>query len=350
MSDIITFAILGCGHIGKRHAELVQEHQNAELIAIIDLADKDKLQVGNFNVPYFSSLEDFFASGLTVDVINICTPNGLHATQAINCLNNGVNVIIEKPIALTTTDTTAISAAALANGKHVFPVVQNRYSPTVKWLKDVVSRGLLGEIYMVQLNCFWNRDDNYYTKGSWHGTLSLDGGPLYTQFSHFIDVLNWIFGDIKNLQAKFSNFNHQYNTEFEDSGVVLFDFVNGGAGSINYSTSVFQSNFESSVTVIAENGTVKIGGQYMNCVEYSHVKGTQQPVFPDELLMNNYGSYKGSASNHHNVIDNVVNVLAKRGIPDVSLEDGVKVVEIISRIYERRNVAKVILEKAKILA
>ncbi|RYF20878.1 MAG: Gfo/Idh/MocA family oxidoreductase [Flavobacteriales bacterium] len=350
MSGVVRFAILGCGHIGKRHADLVQKHPEALLVATIDPLHETILQVTEFGVPHFKSLDDFLSANIAVDVINICTPNGLHASQAVNCLNHDLNVVIEKPIALTLSDADTILAAADKNGRHVFPVVQNRYSQTVKWLKEIVSEGLLGEIFMVQLNCFWNRDDYYYTKESWHGTLSMDGGPLFTQFSHFIDVLHWIFGDITNVQAKFSNFNHQHSTEFEDSGIISFDLIGGGVGAINYSTAVFQSNFESSITVIAANGTVKVGGQYMNCVEYSHVKGTQQPVFPDELLMNNYGSYKGSASNHHNVIDNVINVLAKRGKPDVSLEDGIKVVEIIGRIYESRNVEKVILEKVKILA
>lgn len=349
MSTVIKFAILGCGHIGKRHAELVQKHPEAELVAIIDLLDAKTLQIADFNVPHFNDLNDFLAAGFDLDVVNICTPNGLHASQAIKCLNHGINVVIEKPIALNSKDADAISNAALTSGKQVFPIVQNRYSPTLKWLKDLIVNGSLGEIFMVQLNCFWNRDDNYYTKGSWHGTLSLDGGPLYTQFSHFIDVLHWIFGDIKNLQAKFSNFNHQHSTEFEDSGIVSFEFVNEGIGSINYSTSVYQSNFESSITVISENGTIKVGGQYMNRVEYSHVKGAEQPVFADNLLVNNYGTYKGSASNHHYVIDNVINVLKSNATVDVSLEDGIKVVEIIDRIYEIRDIKKLTSNKEKVL-
>lgn len=345
MSGVVRFAILGCGHIGKRHADLVQKHTEALLVATIDPLHETILQVTEFGVPHFKSLDDFLSANIAVDVINICTPNGLHASQAVNCLNHGVNVVIEKPIALTLSDANAILAAADKNGRYVFPVVQNRYSPTVKWLEEIVSEDLLGEIFMVQLNCFWNRDDYYYTKGSWHGTLSMDGGPLFTQFSHFIDVLYWIFGDITNVQAKFSNFNHQHSTEFEDSGIISFDFVNGGVGSINYSTSVFQSNFESSITVIAQNGTIKIGGQYMNRVEYSLIKGVNQPVFSDELLINNYGSYMGSASNHHCVIDNVVNVLTKGIIPHVSLKDGVEVVAMITRIYESRNIEKAITKK-----
>lgn len=339
----VKFAILGCGHIGKKHAELVAQHLNAELVATIDPA-YEQLEILGGKVNHFQSLDDFFKQKIEVDVINICTPNGLHAEQAIQCLNQGHHVVIEKPIALKIDDANAILEAAKRNGRHVFPVVQNRYSSTIKWLKELVENGSLGTIYMLQLNCFWNRDEHYYSKGSWHGTLALDGGPLYTQFSHFIDVLNWIFGPMTNINSKFYNFNHQNNTEFEDSGIITFEIGEGTAGNISYSTSVFQSNFESSITVIAENGTVKIGGQYMNSVEYCHINGTERPILDEHTLVNDYGSYKGSASNHHQVIDNVVNVINGLEKPDISIKDGVDVVDVISRIYKTRDIKK-IMEK-----
>lgn len=344
----VKFAIVGCGHIGKKHAELVAKHSGAELVAIIDPA-YDQFEILGAKINHFQSLDDFFRQKIEVDVLNICTPNGMHAEQAIRCLNESHHVVIEKPIALKIEDANAILEATIRNNKYVFPVVQNRYSSTVKWLKRLVDENVLGGIYMIQLNCFWNRDEHYYTNASWHGKLALDGGPLYTQFSHFIDVLNWIFGKITNVNSKFYNFNHQSNTEFEDSGIITFQIREGTAGTISYSTSIFQSNFESSITVIAENGTLKIGGQYMNNVEYCHINGAEKPILDDHTIVNDYGSYKGSASNHNQVIDNVVNVIRGLEKPDVSLKDGVDVVEIISRIYESRNVEKVIIEKEKFL-
>ncbi|SOD20333.1 Gfo/Idh/MocA family protein [Pedobacter xixiisoli] len=333
----IKFAILGYGHIGKRHAELVSRHPDAELVATIDIVSSTNLRASEFKVPHFTSIDDFLKSDIGVDVVNICTPNGFHASQAIKCLEQGKHVVIEKPIALNKADAEKILEAANKNSRFAFPVVQNRYSSTVKWLKEIVSDGRLGEIFMVQLNCFWNRDEHYYTKGGWHGTLALDGGPLYTQFSHFIDVLNWIFGDVKNINARFSNFNHQHNTEFEDSGVVTFDFLKGGMGSINYSTSIYQSNFESSITVVGQNGTVKIGGQYMNSLEYCLIKGAERPILKDNQMMNDYGAYKGSASNHHLVVDNVIKSINGFEEQHVSLSDGLKVVDIIDRIYTHRD-------------
>jgi len=334
----VKFVVAGYGHIGKRHAELIMQHPQAELVGIIDVIANP---ASILDIPYYTNLSDFLTADKEAHVVNICTPNGLHATQAVECLSHQKNVVIEKPIALSKADAQAIQKTSKQSNKYVFPVVQNRYSPTIKWLKEIIGNKRLGKVFMVQLNCFWNRDERYYTSNSWHGTLKLDGGPLYTQFSHFIDVLLWIFGDITHIQAKFSDYNHQHCTEFEDSGVVLFDFVKGGSGIINYSTSVYQSNMESSIIVIGEKGTVKIGGQYMNNIVYCNVDGLEQP-FLESPLANNYGLYAGSASNHQFVIDNVVEVLTNGTKPNVTLQDGVDVVDVIERIYANRTNDKIL--------
>ena len=126
-------------------------------------------------------------------------------------------------------------------------------------------------------------------KGGWKGTQDLDGGTLYTQFSHFIDIMYWLFGDIDNIQGKFKDFIHQESTDFEDSGFISFDFINGGMGCINYSTAVAQQNLESSITIIGENGSVKIGGQYMNEVEVCNIKDYQMPILKASNPANDYG-------------------------------------------------------------
>ena len=191
---------------------------------------------------------------------------------------------------------------------------------------------------MVQINCYWNRDDRYYGKSDWKGTLALDGGPLFTQFSHFIDIMYWLFGDIENIQAHFDNFKHQKNTEFEDSGFIHFDFVNGGIGSINYSTAVNDKNFESSITIIGEKGTVKVGGQYMDKVEYCHLEDYEMPELEASNPPNDYGDYKGSAANHHFVIQNVVDTLQEKSAATTNALEGMKVVEMIERIYHHRKI------------
>ena len=211
--------------------------------------------------------------------------------------------------------------------------MQNRYSPPSLWLKEIVRKSVLGKIYLVQINCYWNRDERYYTKGNWHGTKQLDGGTLYTQFSHYIDIMYWLFGDITNIQSKFYNFNHQNMIDFEDSGFVSFEFVNGGMGSLSYSTSVWDQNLTSNLTIIGEKGTVRVGGQYMNEVEFCHIKDYKMPELAPSNPANDYGPYKGSAANHHYIFENVVDVLKGRAPITTNALEGLKVVEIIEKIY-----------------
>jgi predicted dehydrogenase len=192
---------------------------------------------------------------------------------------------------------------------------------------------------MVQLSCYWNRDERYYLPGGWHGDALLDGGTLFTQFSHFIDIMYWLFGDVTDISARFADFNHSHLTAFEDSGMVNFRFVRGGLGSINYSTAVWDRNLESSLTVTAQHGSLKIGGQYMDKVEYCHIRDYSLPDLPPTNPGNDYGAYKGSAQNHHYVIDNVVNVLSGPGHEAITTNvlEGMKVVDIIRRIYDLKG-------------
>jgi UDP-N-acetyl-2-amino-2-deoxyglucuronate dehydrogenase len=330
----IQFAVVGCGHIGKRHAEMIARNPQSELVALVDIQDYTALQLPDYGVPFFNSLEDFLCSGIGCDVVNIATPNGYHASQALAVLESKKHVVIEKPVALSKTDAEKVIYKALQVHKHVFAVMQNRYSPPSVWIKELVDSGKLGDIYMVQLNCYWNRDERYYKPGSWHGNKQLDGGTLFTQFSHFIDILYWLFGDIQNIQTRLRDFNHSKLTDFEDSGFVSFDFVNGGMGSINYSTSIWNQNLESSMTIVAEKGSVKIGGQYMNEVEYCHVKDYTMPELAPTNPGNDYGAYKGSAQNHHYVIQNVIDVINGTAPITTNALEGLKVVEMIERIYE----------------
>ncbi|GAA4303663.1 Gfo/Idh/MocA family oxidoreductase [Compostibacter hankyongensis] len=334
MEQKVRFAVIGCGHIGKRHAEMISRNPESELVALADVRPREALGLDKFSVPFFPSLEAFLLEGPEADVINITTPNGFHAEQAMHSLEAGRHVVIEKPLALTRQDAEKVIFKALQVHRHVFAVMQNRYSPPSVWIKELVTSGKLGRIYMVQLNCYWNRDERYYVPGSWHGTRSLDGGTLFTQFSHFVDILYWLFGDITHIRTRLADHSHSSLTEFEDSGFVSFDFVNGGMGSINFSTSVWDKNLESSMTVIAENGSVKIGGQYMEQVEYCHVKDYVMPELAATNPGNDYGAYKGSAQNHHYVIENVVDVLKGRSAITTNALEGMKVVDIIERIYE----------------
>lgn len=330
----IRFAVVGCGHIGKRHAEMVVRDPGAELVALCDIRPKEELGIEAYPVAFFSDMTSLLQSGLDIDVINICVPNGLHAELAIQAIESGHHVVIEKPMALQVQDAERVLQTSLKYQKEVFCVMQNRYSPPSVWIKQMIDSGRLGKIYLVQLNCFWNRDERYYKPGGWHGDACLDGGTLFTQFSHFIDIMYWLFGDIQHIQARFADFNHQQLTDFEDSGLVTFEFVNGGMGCLNYSTAVWNKNMESSMLIVAENGSVKIGGQYMNEVVYCDIKNYEMPELAPTNPGNDYGPYKGSAQNHNFVIRNVVEVLQHTGSQNTTTAlEGLKIVDIIRRIY-----------------
>jgi UDP-N-acetyl-2-amino-2-deoxyglucuronate dehydrogenase len=307
------------------------------LVALADVQAEAIVGVEKFGVPFFSSLQDLLQSELVFDVVCIATPNGLHEEQALAVLSAGYHVVIEKPMALTKAGCERIIYKGLQKQKQVFCVMQNRYSPPSVWLKELLETGELGKIFMVQINCYWNRDDRYYRNdGGWHGSKKLDGGTLFTQFSHFIDLMYWFFGDISNISGRFQDFKHAHSTEFEDSGFVSFDFTDGGMGALNYSTAIWDANLESSITVIAEQGALKISGQYMNEVVYCHIKDYQMPVLPPSNPPNDYGAYKGSAANHHYIFENVVEVLRGNATITTNALEGMKVVEIIEKIYAQK--------------
>lgn len=334
----IKFAIVGSGHIGKRHATMIARNDESELVAMVDSnpALEDDLKA-TYGVPFFTDIQQLLDSGIETDVINICTPNNLHAPYALKALDAGHHVVVEKPMAMSKAEGEEVLFKALQAQKLVFCVMQNRYSPPSVWLKEIVSSGKLGQIYMVQVNCYWNRDDRYYKAGGWKGDAITDGGTLFTQFSHFVDIMFWLFGDVRNVQARFFDFNHSHNTDFEDSGFVTFDFVKGGSGCLNFSTSVYDTNLESSITIIAEHGSIKVGGQYMNNVEVCNIKDYTMPDLPESSPANDYGHYKGSAANHHYVIENVVDTLKGRNITTTNALEGLKVVEIIEKIYDQKK-------------
>ncbi len=337
MTHNIKFAVIGYGHIGKRHAEMVRRNPNSELVAVCDILTAKECGADEIEEQFFNSYQELLDAKLDIDVINICVPNGYHTEYSLMALEERKHVVVEKPIALTRADAEKMVFKSLEVSRHVFCVMQNRYSPPSEWLKEIVSKKTIGEPLMVQLNCFWNRDDRYYKPGNWHGDETLDGGTLFTQFSHFIDIMYWLFGDITNIQGKFKDFTHKDLTAFEDSGYVNFDFVNGGMGSLNYSTAIYEKNFESSITIIGSKGTVKVAGQYMNEVVYCEIEDYEMPELRPSNPPNDYGLYKGSAQNHNYVIENVIDKLQKEGTITTNVLEGMKVVDIIERIYEVRD-------------
>jgi len=323
------FVLIGCGRIGQRHAEQIA--RLGQLRAVCDIVESraDELAARYNATPYYS-IDELLKNETGIDVACICTPNGLHALHSIKALEAGMNVLCEKPLCIKVEDGKQMIAAALAAGKKLFVVKQNRYNPPVAFLKELLAAGKLGKLLSFQINCFWNRPADYYV--DWKGKKALDGGTLFTQFSHFIDLLYWLLGDVADVKEISRNSAHPA-IEFEDSGVVLFDMASGAIGSLNYTVNAFENNMEGSFTLFAENGTIKIGGQYLNELEYFKVKGLGAPDLPAGNAPNGYGFYQGSMSNHDKVYENLIDALDNPSQQIASAEDGLKTVEIIEKIY-----------------
>ena len=325
----LNFAIIGCGRIAKRHAEQMIKH--GKLVAVCDIIPEkaDELAL-EYRAKAYYTIEELLQAETDINLVAICTPNGLHATHSQKALQSGNHVLCEKPLCIAAEDGKMMITAAEKGGKKLFVVKQNRYNPPVAFLKDLIANGKLGKIYSFQINCFWNRPEVYYTH--WKGTKTLDGGTLFTQFSHFIDLLYWLLGDVAAVKTITKNFAHP-SIEFEDTGIVAFEMQSGAIGTLNYTVNSFEKNMEGSFTVFAENGTVKIGGQYLNELEYCHVAGIEKPDLPIGNPANGYGFYQGSMSNHDKVYENLIKALADDKHEFASAEDGLKTVEIIEKIY-----------------
>lgn len=327
----LRFAIVGCGRIAGRHAQQIA--RVGTLVATCDVVvDRAVKLAQEYNARHYGCLSDMLRDETGIDVVAICTPNGLHAEHALAALRAGCHVLCEKPMAISVADCGAMIQAAERANRRLFIVKQNRFNPPVAAVKELLDEGRLGRLYSVQLNCFWNRNADYY-RDSWKGTLDLDGGSLYTQFSHFIDLLHWFVGDVKEAFAMVDNFANQPTVEFEDTGVVALRFHNGVLGTINFTTNAFAGNMEGSLTLFGERGTVKIGGQYLNELEYQRIENFEITNLPAGNPANSYGQYQGSMSNHDHVYDNLVDVLTRSGVIATNGYEGMKTVEIIDRIY-----------------
>ena len=328
----LNFSLIGCGKIAQRHAKHINKIGN--LVGVYDIIpSKATVMAEAYNCISFTSVGEMLKPTYNTDVVVVCTPNGLHATHTIQALQNGYHVVCEKPLALSVADGEAMAKAAEAANKKIFLVKQNRYNPPVAELKKLLTNNTLGNVLSVQLNCFWHRDAAYYND-DWHGTISLDGGILYTQFSHFIDLLYWYFGTVNKVYAINKNSKLGSVIEFEDNGVVALQFTSGVLGTIHYTINSHASNMEGSLTVFGDKGTVKIGGQYLNTIEYQNIDRYVIDDLPQGNTANNYGAYTGSMSNHDKVYANVINAL-QNGMPiATTVQDGIETVRIIEQIYE----------------
>tara|TARA_B100000929_G_scaffold288640_1_gene277520 strand:- start:276 stop:1292 length:1017 start_codon:yes stop_codon:yes gene_type:complete len=329
----LKFAIVGCGHIGMRHLKIIQAEKNAELVAVCD-NDHNILEILSQNYPDLDLYENFSEMLLKsgADVICICTPHGFHSKMSVEAVKAKKHVLVEKPMALDSAQSREMIKEAEKNGVRLFVVKQNRYNKPINLTNEALKKQKLGRIFIVQCNVMWNRNQDYYNQSSWRGKKSTEGGALFTQVSHFLDLLVWWFGEIEEAKTLVETLNH--NIEIEDCGVSSLKFANGALGSLVWTNCVYNSNYEGSITILGEKGSIKIGGQYLNEIEFWDVNSYPLPIDTEfEDRPNSYGSYQGSSSNHdklmHDLILQVVN--DRKGV--VEGEEGLKSIKAIEKIY-----------------
>ncbi|MBL4653582.1 MAG: Gfo/Idh/MocA family oxidoreductase [Flavobacteriales bacterium] len=334
-------AIIGCGSIGNRHVAVVDANVNTELVAICDIDKKAgrTLSAKYDNVPYFESLESML-NDIEADIIHVCTPHHLHCKMAILALEKKFNVLVEKPMALSVIDCRKMIDKATEVNRKLYVVMQNRYNVPVKLVDDALSENHLGKILMVKCDILWNRHDAYYSDSPWRGKIKTEGGALYTQASHFIDLLVFWFGNISGAQVITDTLTH--TIEIEDCGIASLGFSSGIIGSINWTTSVYNKNYEGSVTIIGEKGTVKIGGKYLNKIDYWDVKDypLEEGIDFDDKP-NSYGKYQGTSSNHDKVVTQMIKHLKGENVDMVEGEEGLKSIAAIELIYDQAKTTKI---------
>jgi UDP-N-acetyl-2-amino-2-deoxyglucuronate dehydrogenase len=329
---LIHFAIVGCGKIAGKHAALCS--QFGKLIAVCDIVFPKATELGEqYNAKAYHSLDEMMEMEKSLNAIIVCTPNGLHAEQTIAALNRGLHVICEKPMSTNISDAMKMIAAVEKSGKELFIIKQNRFNPAVIKTKELLRSDGLGKIFSIQLNAFWHRGADYYAH-SWHGDKKLDGGILFTQFSHFIDLIQWLFGDMKKVSAYERNFHQEFEKEIEDTLVACFEMDHGVLGTGHFSVNSFQVNMEGSLTILAQKGTVKIGGRYLNEISYQSMDQTQILLEKEEKKENDYGTYQGSMSNHDKMYEHIRDVLTTGCENQFSGRDGIKTIEMIHQIYQ----------------
>jgi len=331
MDAQLRFAIIGCGRIAERHAIEIIKHGRLSAVCDIVQEKADALAKKN-NANSYYSIKELLSKEKEIDIISICTPNGLNAEQTMLSMLSGHHVLCEKPMAISSVDAKKMIDTATETGKQLFVVKQNRFNPPVAFVKQLLDENQLGSISSFQLNCFWNRPPAYYQQ-SWQGTKKMDGGTLYTQFSHFIDLLYWLLGDVDTAKGIRSNYLHKGLIEFEDTGVALLKMTSGAIGTINYTINSHLSNMEGSLTIFGEKGTVKIGGQYLNELEYFSVEGIKKPDLQVGRPSNQYGFYQGSMSNHDKVYESLVKAVADPSFSFITTGETLKTIEIIEKIY-----------------
>ena len=326
----IRFALIGCGRIANNHMEAIRKHgERAELAAVCDV-DKAALEkaVRTTGARGFASLDELL-DGSDPDCVVLATPSGLHSEQTIRCAQARRNVMTEKPMATRWRDGTRMVASCDTANVRLFVVKQNRRNSTLQLVKQAVDKGRFGRIYMVNSNVFWTRPQEYYDSAKWRGTWEFDGGAFMNQASHYVDLLDWLIGPVESVQAYTATLAR--HIEVEDTGVVSLRWRSGTLGSMNVTMLTYPKNFEGSITIIGEKGTVRLGGIAVN--EIQHWEFAERGPEDDLVDRASYETTSVYGHGHPLYYDNVIKVLRGDAEPDTDGREGLKSLELLIATY-----------------
>jgi UDP-N-acetyl-2-amino-2-deoxyglucuronate dehydrogenase len=329
-------ALVGCGRIAKNHLQVIAEEKRLQLTGVCDLIEKRaKEEADIYNAPYFKDLRKMLES-VEMDILAICTPSGLHPQQGIMAAEKGVHVLTEKPMATRLKDADALIQACDRNGVQLFVVKQNRLNATMQLLKHAIDKGRFGKIFQAVVNVFWQRPQEYYDAAKWRGTWEFDGGAFLNQASHYVDALEWLIGEPKSVMAMTATMAR--NIESEDMGAAVIKFRNGVIATINVSMLTYPKNYEGSITILGEKGTVKVGGIAVNKIEkweFEEYNDDDKVVFES-----NYNPPNVYGFGHKGYYHNVIETLAGNQEANTDGRSGRKSLELILAIYKSSQTGK----------
>ncbi|HPR16776.1 MAG TPA: Gfo/Idh/MocA family oxidoreductase [Candidatus Cloacimonadota bacterium] len=330
MKDL-KFGLVGCGRISSRHFEAIREIDKAQVVACADIKQEraeeaaQKYNIAHFYTDYLEMLDKE-----NLDVLLICTPSGMHPYMGIEAANRGIHVVTEKPMGINLKSADALVKACDKNRVELFVVKQNRLNPAIQLLKKAVDKNRFGRLFSANATVRWARPQSYYDLAKWRGTWEFDGGAFMNQASHYFDLIQWLMGPVEAVMAFTATMNHQIETEDMGSGIIKFR--NGAIGSVEVTMNTYPKNYEGSITVMGEYGTVKIGGIAVNKVEYWAFKDYDDDDRLIESVTTNPTSVYGFG--HLGYLQNVVDVLQGKATPNTDGRSGRKSLELILAMYE----------------
>ena len=325
----LRIAIVGCGRIAKNHFGAIERHaDDLELVGVCDNHPATlQAHSDTYRIPGYAHLTDLLTNAHP-DIVALCTPSGLHPDQTVAAAAHGIHVMTEKPMATRWQDGVRMVKACDEAGVHLFVVKQNRRNATLQLLKRAVEEKRFGKIHLVHLNVFWSRPQSYYDQAKWRGTWEFDGGAFMNQASHYVDLLDWLIGPIDKVQAMVST---TRDIEVEDTGVLNVRWRNGALGSMSVTMLTYPKNLEGSITILGENGTVRIGGVAVNDIQLWDFAETRD--YDAEVKSANYETTSVYGFGHPLYYKNVIDVLRGTAEPETDGREGLKSLEVLIAAY-----------------